>query len=135
MAEIAKSQPVSYASLTPPQSDTIAGLKAGENIAGGDACRINAADGLVYRASGAALGANARVAGFAFTDASAGDAVTLVTSGNFKYGAGLTPGTQYFLSGGVAGGLADAASTGGTTPVAFALDATRIRIRTGGLMA
>lgn len=135
MAEIAKAQPVSLSSLVPQQGDTINGLKAGENIAGGDACRINAADGLVYRASGAAANANAQVAGFALTDASSGDAVTLLTHGNFKYGSGLTPGARYFLSGTVAGGLADAASTGGTSPIAFALDTTRIRIRQGGLMA
>jgi hypothetical protein len=46
---------------------------------------------------------------------------------HFRYGAGLTPGASYFLSGTVAGGIADAATTGGTAPCAFAIDATRIR--------
>ena len=134
MAEISKSAPVSYVSITPPQSETIVGLSAGEAITAGDACRVNAADGLVYKASGAAANANARVAGFALQAASSGEAVTLVTEGNFKYGAALTPGALCFLSGTVAGGIADAASTGGVKAIAYALDATRVRILPGGLM-
>jgi hypothetical protein len=47
---------------------------------------------------------------------------------NFRYGAGLTPGATLYLSGTVAGGLADAASTGGTAPIGFVIDATRIRV-------
>lgn len=134
MAEIAKTGVPSYSSVAPPQSDTIVGLLAGEDIAAGDACRINAADGRVYRASGAAANANARVSGFAFVPASAGDAVTLVTNGNFRYAAALTIGALYFLSGTVAGGLADAASTGGTKAIAYAIDATRVRLLPGGMM-
>ena len=49
MAEIAKSGTPSLGSVLPPQNQQIAGLKAGEALAAGDACRINAADGLVYR--------------------------------------------------------------------------------------
>ena len=133
MAEVAKVQPVSYSSLTPPQSDTINGLLAGANIAAGDACYI-AATGLVHPASGAAADNTVSVvAGFAFTDASTGDPVTLVTAGNFRWASALTPGARLFLSGAVAGGLADTASTGGTVPVAQAIDATRIRILSAGI--
>jgi hypothetical protein len=57
-----------------------------------------------------------------------GEAITLFFSITMRYGAGLTPGARYFLSGTVTGGLADAASTGGTAPVAFAVDATRIYV-------
>lgn len=134
MAELSKSGTPSYSSVTPPQADTIVGLLAGEDIAAGDACYIKSSDGRIWRATGAANDALARVSGFAFTAAYAGDPVTLVTNGNFRYGAGMTPQTRYYLSGTVAGGLADAASTGGTKVVAYAIDATRIRIVPGGLM-
>lgn len=135
MAEVAKTGVPSYSSVIPPQSDTIVGLLAGEAIAGGDACYIKAADGRVWKATGAANTAAADVAGFAFVEASVGDAVTLVTAGNFRYAAGLTAATRMYLSGTVAGGLADAASVGGLAPVAVAIDATRIRILPSGLWA
>jgi hypothetical protein len=131
MAEVAKVQPVSYCSVVPPQSATITGLAAGEAIVGGDACYIKT-DGKAWKATGAAANAAALVRGLAFTDASVGEPVTLVDEGNFRYGTGLTPGTDLYLSGTVAGGLADAPSTGGVTPVAFVVDATRIRIRLAG---
>jgi hypothetical protein len=128
LAEIAKSGTPSLASVLPPQNNNIAGLRAGENIAAGDACRINAADGLVYRSSGAAATANANVHGFAAEACNSGEAVTLLFGVTFRYAAGLTPGASYFLSGTVAGGIADAASTGGTVPLGFAVDATRVRL-------
>ena len=133
MAEVTKVQPVSYSSLTPPQSATINGLVAGETIATGDACYIRASDGAVMKATGAANTAPADVAGFAFGPATVGEAITLVTEGNFRYGSALTISAKYYLSGTVAGGLADAASTGGLVPIAVAIDATRIRIVPAGL--
>ncbi len=135
MAEVAKSGTPSYSSVTPPQSETIVGLLAGEAIAAGDACYIRAVDTRIMRATGAANTAPADVAGFAFVAASIDDPVTLVTSGNFRYGAAMTATTRLFLSGTVAGGLADAASVGGLAPIAVAIDATRIRILPTGLWA
>lgn len=128
MAEIAKSGTPSLSSVEPPPSQRISGLRAGEDLAAGDACRINAADGLVYRSSGAAANANAKVRGFAAMATKGGEAVTLLKDVNMHYGAGLTPGADLFLSGTVLGGLADAASVGGTAPIAFAVDATRIHV-------
>jgi hypothetical protein len=128
MAEIAKSLTPSLASVTPPQSSTIVGLLAGEAIAAGDACYIKAADGRVWRSSGAAVAAAAKVRGWAAAAAPVGEAVTLYTDVNFRYGAALSPGADYFLSGTVAGGIADVASTGGTAPIGYAIDATRIRV-------
>jgi hypothetical protein len=134
MAEVTKSGTPSYCSVIPQQADTIVGLFAGENIGAADACYIKAADGKVWRATGAANTAPADVVGFAFTEAYTDDPVTLVDSGNFRYGAALTINALYYLSGTVAGGLADTASTGGLTPIAYAIDATRIRILTSGMM-
>lgn len=127
MAEIAKSGTPSLSSTLPAINDKISGLLAGEDLAAGDACRVNAS-GAVVRASGAAANANARVRGFVATAAKSGEAVTLVFNVQMRYGAGLTPGADLYLSGTVLGGLADLASTGGTTPIAFAVDATRIRL-------
>lgn len=133
MAEAPKVGVPSYCSLTPPQSATIAGKTAGEAIAAGDACYIKTSDGLVYKATGAANDAAAEVAGFAFAAASAGEAVTLVTEGNFRYHATTFAYKKLYLSGTVAGGLADAASTGGLVPIAVSLGDGRIRIVPAGL--
>jgi len=128
LAEIAKAGTPSLASVLPPQSSQIAGLRTGEAVAAGDACRINASDGLVYRSNGAAATTAANVHGWASEACNSGEAVTLLFNVSFRYGAGLTPGASYFLSGTVVGGIADAASTGGTTPLGHAVDATRIRL-------
>lgn len=129
MAEISKSGTPSLASLT-TQVESISGLFAGEALGPFDACYINA-DGKVYKASGAAANAAAKVRGFAAQAVGIGEAITLYTNPRVRYGAALTPGIQLFLSGTVAGGLADAASTGGTGIVGFAVDATRVQLFLG----
>lgn len=128
MPVVAKTGTPSLSSDTPPQSSQIVGLLAGEDIAAGDACRINAADGRVYRSSGAAAGVNAKVRGFAAKPAKQGEAVTLYAEVNFRYGAGLARGGDLYVSGTVAGGLDDAPSLGGTAPVGYVIDDTRIRV-------
>lgn len=127
MADVAKSGTPSLCSPVPPPNNRISGLLAGEAIAAGDACYIKS-DGKVWKATGAANTAPAKVAGFAAQAASVGEGVTLFFDVNFNYGSGLTPGARYFLSGATAGALADAASTGGLTPIAFAVDATRVHV-------
>lgn len=130
MAEIAKSGIPSLCSVMPDGNDRVSGdLFAGENIAPGDACYINT-DGKVYRSTGAAAGViAAKVRGWAAGGAKTGQATTLYFHTTLRYGAGLVPGTSYYLSGTNPGGLADAASTGGTGEIAFAVDATRIRVK------
>lgn len=137
MAEITKSTvtrnavavpTASLASLTPGQDKTIVGLNAGEVITAMDACYVKS-DGKVWLATGAALTAPARVRGFAMGGASLNEPVTLIHSVNVgAYAAAMTPGTDLYLSGTVPGGLADAASTGGLSPIAFAISATKIRL-------
>lgn len=127
MADIAKSGTPSLCSVLPnPSANKITGLLAGEAIAAGDACYIKS-DGKIWRSIGTAANAAAKVDGFAPIAAAVNDALTLVFDVNMNYGAGLTPGARYFV-GAAAGALADAATTGGTAPVAFAIDATRIRV-------
>lgn len=126
MAQIAKSGTPSLASVLPPQSQRISGLLAGEAIAAGDACYIKS-DGRVWKSTGAAANAAAKVDGFAAVDAPVGEAVTLLFDVNFRYGAGLTPGARVYLSA-TAGTLSDAATTGGTEPIGFCVDATRVHV-------
>lgn len=126
MATLAKSGTPSLATLTPPASCQIgSGMLAGEAIAAGDVCYIKS-DGLVWRSNGTAATAPAKADGIAAKAASVGEAVTLFRNVDMHYGAGLTPGAGYFVSA-TAGQLDDAATTGGTARVAFAVDATRIR--------
>lgn len=91
---------------------------AGEDIAAGDACYLKS-DGTVWRSIGTTLNApEAKVAGWAALAAPAGTPVTLYLEVVLAYGAaGLVPGTRYFLSGTVAGGLDTAPSTGGTATI------------------
>lgn len=127
MAAVAKSGTPSLSTPLPPRSQQIAGLKAGEALAAGDACYI-ASTGLVMKSTGAAANAAAKVRGFAAEACAINEAVTLFFDVNFYYGAGLTPGIDVFLSGTTAGGLDTVASTGGTAPIGFAVDATRIHL-------
>ena len=133
MAEVAKSGTPSLYSVINDHDTTHRvgpGLKAGAAIAAGDACYI-ATTGLVHPATGAAANAAAKVRGFAAMAAASGEAVTLLHDVEFEYGSGMTPGTNLFLSGATAGGLADAASTGGTGVIGFVVTATRIRVFVG----
>lgn len=129
MAAVAKSGTPSPCSQTPGREHMITGLVAGEAIAAGDACYIKAADGKVWLSTGAAANAAAKVRGYAATAASAGEAVSLYFGMNFYYGSGLTPGADLYLSAATAGALADAATTGGTAPIGFVVDATRVHLK------
>lgn len=110
--------------LAPHLSDN---LIAGEALGVADACYINA-DGMVYRANGTAANAAARVRGFTPRAIAAGQPVSLFGKGaKFEYASGMTPGADLYLAT-TAGGLDTVATTGGTTPIAFAYDANHIQI-------
>lgn len=127
MAAVSKSGTPSMASVLPPANCKHTGLLAGEAIAAGDACYVKS-DGKAWLATGAAANAAAKVRGFAAEACAVGQAITLYFEVKFRYGAALTPGADYFLSGTVPGGLDTAASTGGTAPVAYAVNATTIHV-------
>ena len=124
MAAVAASGTPSLASVNPPQSQQIAGLLAGEALTAGAPCYIKS-DGKVWLSVGTAANAAAKVDGWAAEACAVGEAVTLFFDVNFRYGAGMTPGARLFV-GATAGVLDSAATTGGTAPVAFVVDATRI---------
>jgi hypothetical protein len=120
MAEIVKTVTPSLATKLPCDAHRTHNLFPGEDIAAGDLCYIKS-DGKVWRSTGAAVAAAAKVDGMAMIDYKVGGAqpMTLYHGVEVAYGPStLVPGTRLFLSGTVVGGLADAASTGGTAPVA-----------------
>jgi hypothetical protein len=128
MADVTKVGNPSLSTVTPCHAHQITGLVAGEAVAVGDVCYIKS-DGKVWRSVGTTTNAAAKCDGMALQAAAVGEAVSLYFDVNVRYGSGLTPGARYYVSGTTTGGkLADAASTGGTAPVAFAIDATRIRV-------
>jgi hypothetical protein len=129
MAAVTKSGTPSLSTPVPGYTNKLpSGAYAGEAIAAGDACYIKS-DGKVWLSTGAAANAAAVVDGFAPQAYAVGDPVTLFWDVHFNYGASLTPGAGYFLSGTTAGGLDTVASTGGTVVVARATDATRVYVK------
>jgi hypothetical protein len=128
IADIAKSGTPSISTVVPCPAHHISGLVAGEAITAGDLVYVKS-DGKLWKSIGTAVNAAAKVAGMALQNAAVGEGCSAYFDVNVRYGAGLTPGTPVFLSATAGGGLiADAASTGGTAPVGFVIDATRIRI-------
>jgi hypothetical protein len=119
VAEVPKFVTPSLSTKLPCDAHRTHNLFPGEDLAAGDACYISATG--VRRSNGAAVAAAAKVDGFATIDykVAGNQPVTLYHGVELAYGAAtLVPGTRLFLSGTVLGGLADAASIGGTAPVA-----------------
>lgn len=128
MSEVTRTGVPTPVNVLAVQQHSITGLYAGEALAGGDTAYIKEADGLVWKASGAAVNEASRCRGFVAKAASAGDAVTLLRNGiHLAYGPNVsgtpTPGGRtLFLSATVPGGLSDAATAGDNTGVAFVID-------------
>jgi hypothetical protein len=121
---------VSIDAMSAQWCDQITGLFAGEALFLGAACYIKAADGKVWKSTGAADNEAAKVHGFTGRLVSTGEPVTLFGVGaRFHYAdSALVPGAQEFLSGATAGELATAASTGDSLGVAIAINATDIMV-------
>jgi hypothetical protein len=102
------------------------GKLAGEAIAAGDLCYMKS-DGKIWRSNGTSANAAAKCDGIAAKDADSGQAVTIFRGVSFNYGASLTPGARVYVSA-TAGAIDDAATTGGTAPIGFVEDATKIFI-------
>lgn len=125
MAAVTLTGTPSLTTTVPCPAHSITGLVAGEAIFAGALCYVKS-DGKVWLATGAAATAPAKVRGMVMQAAVTGDPVSLYHGVNVRYGAGLTPGADLFLSTG--GLIVDAATTGGTAPIGFVIDATRIHI-------
>lgn len=104
-------------------------LYAGAALDAGAPCYIKASDGKVYMSNGTAADEAATFDGFVPRACRIGEAVTLFGVGaRFRYGTGLTVGALLYVSA-TAGRLDDAATIGGTAPVAKVLNGgTDIRV-------
>ncbi len=130
MAAVASSGTPSLATMLPCNGHRVgSGLICGEDIDPCMPCYIKGSDGLVYKSNGTSANAAAKVRGWSAIAAKVAqnDAITLYTDVEFRYGSGMTPGTDLFLAT-TAGTLVDGATTGGTEPIGFVVDATTIRV-------
>jgi hypothetical protein len=140
MAEVDRTGTPSISTPWPSKESLITGLLAGEVLAGGDVVYLKTSDNAWWKATGAAANEAAEAIGMVCTAASAGEAVTVARLGSgimFGYGPveddTTTPiggGALLFLSGTVAGGLADAPSTGGDIAIAWVVGDGRICLDT-----
>lgn len=128
MAEVTRTGVPTPSNPLAVRTRSITGLYAGEALAGGDAVYIKASDGKVYKATGAAANEAATCKGFAAKVASADEACTILRNGvHLAYGPNVSgtpssPGARLYLSGTVAGNLANTASTGDNIGVAYVID-------------
>jgi hypothetical protein len=128
MAVISKSGTPSLTTLTPCPAHYIAGdLVAGEALGACDPCYIKNSDGKVYKSNGTAVAEAAEVHGWTTHAVAVGKQVTLVRDVIFGYGSGLTPGAKLFVAA-TAGALDTVATTGGTKPVAVAVNDKEIEV-------
>lgn len=81
--------------------------------------------GTLAKADGTAATAPALSVGMVPKSYKSGEKAVAYAGVEFKYGTGLTIGARYYASA-TAGSLDDAATTGGTVPVAIAVSATNI---------
>lgn len=103
------------------------GLVAGEALLAAAPCYIHT-DGTVHMSNGTADNNEAVVAGWTGKSYAAGEPVTLFEEAVFEYATGMTPGDLFYL-GTTNGRIDDTATTGGTAPIAMALDAKRIKVK------
>ncbi len=129
MAQITKAGRPSLSSVLPPSSGQLTGMTAGEVLDYFAPVYISTTDGKVYNSTGAAAAAPAEVRGFVPDAHLAGDKDVTIYFGaiTVRYGAGMIPGTDVFLSA-TAGTFSDVATVGGTRKLGFVVDATRIRL-------
>jgi hypothetical protein len=117
VADIAKAITPSLCTIDPPPPFQRT-LEAATDMAAGDIVYI-ASTGKFTLTDGTALDAKANWWGMINRACKAGQFVTAYHGVEFRYGSGLTIAARYYLSATV-GQLADAATTGGNVPTAFA---------------
>jgi hypothetical protein len=126
VATLAKSGTPSLAvTLADPGPHEIHG-RAAVDLAAGDMVYLTST-GTLDKANGTAANALALSVGMVPGLVKSGEKGVAYHGCEFNYGSGLTPGTRYFVSA-TAGALDDAATTGGTVAVAFAVTATNIYV-------
>lgn len=130
MAAVAKHQDVSMSTPVISYDHSLSGHIAGEDFEAGDGVYI-ASTGLLMLAGGTATATDPEAAAdyFVLSDTYAGQACTVAETVRMHYGDGLTPGTIYYLSASVPGGLDTTAPFVGAAPVGKAIDTQRILLK------
>lgn len=128
MAAVTKATDAHIDANTAMYAGHVAGdLVAGEALTACAFCYIKASDGKVYMTTGAAATEVSRCAGVTPKAVAIGQVVDLLSAPlRMRYSTAMTPGALLYLS--TAGGLQDSASTGDTTGIAQAINATDIRL-------
>lgn len=126
MAAVTLTGTPSLTTTLPCPAHHISGLLAGEALDAGNLVYIKS-DGKVWKSNGTSANAAAKVDGIVMVATAVGEAASVYNDVNVRYGAGLTPGARLYLST-TAGLIVDATTTGGTAPIGFVIDATRVRI-------
>ena len=129
MAALTKYQTPELCTPVPDFGDRLSGyLKAGADLNPGDVVYIDATTGeaLLSLASSNAV-ASRFAAGIVPDTYYDGQDVTVYRRARFHYGDGMVPGTRFYISASVAGGLDTTAPYAGATPVAYAGNATVIQ--------
>lgn len=126
MALVTRGNDASLDASTGMYAPQIPDLIAGEDLDAAAPCYIKTSDGKVYMSNGTAANEAAKVHGFSARAAKTGQPVTLFGPGaRFGYASGMTPGAKLYV-GATKGRLDTATTTGDTTGVAFAVNATDI---------
>jgi hypothetical protein len=126
MAVLARgTKSASLTTPTPPSSSRVARGYCATDIPAGTPC-YQGTNGSINISTGVAANAAAVVDGWTMDDYKAGEYATLYNDVTIGYGVGsaVVPGTFYYL--GTAGALSDAATTGGTMPIARGFADTNI---------
>lgn len=111
-----------------PPISKIGPILVGADVANGDFVYIKN-DGKAYKSDGTAANAAASVKGIALVGGLLASAasITILSNVQVTYGTALTPGAYYYASA-TPGSIDDAATTGGLTPVAYAVNTTDIHV-------
>jgi hypothetical protein len=129
MAALAKYQTPELCTPIPDMGDRLSGyLTAGADLAPGDVVYIDGTTGQVLLSLASSNSIASRFGVGIVPDTYYEDqVVTVYTRARFHYGEAMTPGTRFYISASVAGGLATDIPYAGATPVAYAVNATVIQ--------
>lgn len=127
MANLTKSGKPELATFMPSTDCRITGVDVNVDATAGDVVYLDATSGQWKKSIASSSSAASRFGiGILHDDKYAGQPTTVFTHARFHYGSGLTPGQLFWVSADTAGALQTAAPYTNATPVAFAIDDSKI---------
>jgi hypothetical protein len=134
MAALAKYQTPELCTPLPTPGDRLPGLVAGADLAPGDVVYIDGTTNEYLKSVASSNSVASRFAvGIVPDTYYDGQPCTVFQRARFHYGEAMVPGTRFFVSASVAGGLDTTAPYTGAQPVAYALNTTVIQFFGNGL--